>query len=518
VKSAEEIMNMLEAFDLTGSLRDAGELAGVSHHTVARYVAAREAGGLSERPAARSQLVDEFLPKIEEWIDRSKGRLRADRAHEKLVVLGYAGSQRTTRRAVAAVKRDYRLGRVRVHRPWVTEPGMWLQYDFGDGPVIDGVKTTLFVAWLAWSRFRVVLPIRDKTAASVMAALDVTLRRIGGAPTYLLTDNEKTVTTEHVAGMPVRNPNIVAFSRYYGVTIHTCVAADPASKGGSESSVKIAKADLVPKDTNLRDAYDSFQELEAACEAFCAQVNARTHRVTRRAPDEMLAEERARLHPVPAAPHTVAFGVTRTVPASMPMVSFEGGQYSVPSHLLGQTVWARVHGRGADEQVIIVHVGSTGPVEVARHQRATPGSPRIEDTHFPPAPAGALERTPLARNAGEVEFLALGDGARLWLTEAAAAGTSKIRLKMAQAVTLAKLFEAKDVDWALGHAAVHARFAEADLASILDHHATINSAAPPSRAGEAGSLTQGTAGWAALGTPTTPAPTPAGDGEQEPVR
>jgi hypothetical protein len=29
VKFAEEIMNMLDAFDLTGSLRDAGELAGV---------------------------------------------------------------------------------------------------------------------------------------------------------------------------------------------------------------------------------------------------------------------------------------------------------------------------------------------------------------------------------------------------------------------------------------------------------------------------------------------------------
>ena len=28
MKSAEEIMNMLEAFDLTGSLRDAGELSG----------------------------------------------------------------------------------------------------------------------------------------------------------------------------------------------------------------------------------------------------------------------------------------------------------------------------------------------------------------------------------------------------------------------------------------------------------------------------------------------------------
>ncbi len=86
---------------------------------------------------------------------------------------------------------------------------MWLQYDFGDGPRIDGVKTVLFCAWLAWSRFRVVLALRDKTAPSVFAALDVTLRRLGGAPTYVLTDNEKTVTIEHVAGIAVRNPQVV---------------------------------------------------------------------------------------------------------------------------------------------------------------------------------------------------------------------------------------------------------------------------------------------------------------------
>ncbi len=177
---------------------------------------------------------------------------------------------------------------------------MWLQYDFGDGPLIEGVKTTLFVAWLAWSRFRVVLAIRDKTGPSVMAALAVTLRRLGGAPTYVLTDNEKTVT-EHVAGIAVRNPAMVDFARFYGVTVHTCVAADPASKGGSESSVKIAKADLVPKDTNLLEAYDSFGQLEGACAAFCEQVNAREHRVTRRVLQQMLAEERARLRPVPAS-------------------------------------------------------------------------------------------------------------------------------------------------------------------------------------------------------------------------
>lgn len=502
MKSAEEIMKILDAYDLTGSLRDAGELAGCSHHTVKAYVERRAAGGLNDKPAARPQLIDKYLPKVEEWVERSGGKVRADVAHEKLLALGYCGSQRTTRRAVAKVKCAYRAGRVRVHRPWITEPGMWLQYDYGEGPVIDGAKTVLFVAWLAWSRFRVVIPLRDKTIPSVFAALDVTFRRLGGVPTYVLTDNEKSVTTEHVAGIPVRNGQLVGFAEHYSVVVHTCVPADPASKGGTESSVKISKADLVPKETNLLDEYASFGELEAACEQFCEKVNTREHRVTKRPPVEMLAQERARLHPVPDQAHTVAFGVTRVVPVNTPMVAFESGQYSVPHELLGTTVWVRVQGLGdADEQVVITYVGADGPVEVARHHRASPGTPRITDEHFPPQPAGALERIPRAKNAQEAAFLALGEGARLWLVEAAAAGTGKMRVKMSQALSLAKLFDPLEVDWALGHAAVHARFAEADLPSILDHHAS-QPGAGTHRATEGSSLTQGTAGWATLGRVT----------------
>ena len=59
-------MEILDAYDLTGSFRDAAELAGCSHHTVARYVAARDAGqgAGGGGMAARPQLVDEFLPKV----------------------------------------------------------------------------------------------------------------------------------------------------------------------------------------------------------------------------------------------------------------------------------------------------------------------------------------------------------------------------------------------------------------------------------------------------------------------
>jgi transposase len=499
LKSAEEIMNILDAYDLTRSYRDAAELAGCSHHTVKHYVEKRDAGGTLVFAAQRPMLIDPFLPKLEEWVVRSTGKLRADVAHDKLLALGYQGSDRTTRRAVAKIKKAYRAGRVRVHRPWVVEPGLWLQYDYGDGPVVDGVKTILFCAWLAWSRFRVVIALRDKTQPSVFAALDATFRRLGGCPTYVLTDNEKTVTVEHVAGIPVRNPALVAWAAHYAVTVHTCEPADPASKGGTEASVKISKADLVPTEANLLDSYDSFADLEAACEAFCEKVNTRVHRVTRRPPVEMLAEERQHLHPVPAHPHTVAFGTTRVVPPNTPMIAFEAGSYSVPHTLLGETVWVRTHGAGAEELIVVTHLGAAGPVEVARHKRATPGSPQILEEHFPPQPAGALDRAPKPKNAAEREFLALGEGAALWLVEAAAAGTTKMRVKMAEALALAKLFDPGEVDWALGHAAVHGRFAEADLASILDHHAAGARSSQRHQAGEDRSLTQGTAAWAQLG-------------------
>jgi transposase len=80
----------------------------------------------------------------------------------------------------------------------------------------------------------------------MISALDRCFRLIGGIPTYALTDNEKTVTDVHIARIPVRNPQMVAAAHYCGVTITTCVPADPESKGGSEATVRIAKADLVP--------------------------------------------------------------------------------------------------------------------------------------------------------------------------------------------------------------------------------------------------------------------------------
>src|SRR5215469_6804992 len=490
-------MEILEAYDLTRCAYSAGQLAGCDPKTVKRYVALREAGGGDPLPPApRPKLIDRFLPKVEELVENSKGRIRADKVHERLVAMGFVGTERTTRRAVAAAKTAYRAGRRRTYRPWVPEPGLWLQFDWGEGPRVNGRRTQLFCAWLSWSRFRVVIPTWDQTLGTLIGCLDATLRRVGGAPTYLLSDNAKTVTVEHVAGVAVRHPTIVAAGRHYGATVHSCEPFDPESKGGVEATVRIAKADLVPKETNLRGEYGDFAELVAACQAWCEHINARVHRETGAVPADRLGLERARLHPLPAQPHVVALGEERLVNEDQ-TVRFGSVRYSTPPGHVDTRVWCRVVG----EELVIVAMTPAGLAEIARHPLSTPGNPRVLDEHYPHHPGGNHPRPPRPRprTKAEADFLAIGDGAHAWLIEAAATGTARVRAKMARAVEFAAILGADRVDQALGLAAAAGRFDEADLGSILDHLAVNGHPGDLVRADETHSAQPGTSSWRRFG-------------------
>ncbi len=157
-------MEILEAYDLTGSYRAAAELAGCDHHTVARYVQMRAAGQPPDRRRHRAR-GDRRLSAEDRGSWWSARRARSARMSST------NGSSRWGSPAVSGP----RAGRSRRRRPsfglvggecigrGVTEPGLWLQYDFGDGANdFRPGKTTLFCAWLAWSRFRVVIPIGQR--------------------------------------------------------------------------------------------------------------------------------------------------------------------------------------------------------------------------------------------------------------------------------------------------------------------------------------------------------------------
>jgi hypothetical protein len=66
------------------------------------------------------------------------------------------------------------------------------------------------------------------------------------------------------------------------------------------------------------------------------------------------------------------YGLTRTVGSNIPVISFDGGEYSVPNHLRDETVWVRHHG----DEVVVTALERDGAREVARHEVTTPGNPR----------------------------------------------------------------------------------------------------------------------------------------------
>ena len=342
------------------------------------WPSASGAGRCPAAPARRPGVIDEFLPKLEELVERSKGKIRADVAHEKITAMGYAGSERTTRRAVARLKEAWQAGRRRV-LPAV-DPGaghvgaVRLRRRAGGRRRGDGA--VLPVAGL--------VPVPGGAAAagqdrpSVWAAVDVALRRPGGVPAYLLTDNEKTVTVEHVAGIPVRNPGAVEFGRHYGLTVATCVPYDPASKGGSESTVKLAKADLVP-DRREPAAASTAASRSWRRRARCSASRSTPGRTGSPAGPRRRCWPRSGPGCTRSRPRRSPrrSGVTRRVDA-MSLVTFEGGQYSVPHQLAGQAVYVRRHGEpGRDHP-----------------RRARQGRPRWPGTRSPRRAArGSTRRT-----------------------------------------------------------------------------------------------------------------------------
>jgi hypothetical protein len=342
-----------------------------------------------------------------------------------------------------------------------------------------------------------VIPVWDCTLGTLVACLDTTLRRIGGAPTYILTDNAKTVTIEHIAGIPVRHPQMVAAGRHYGCQVMTCVPYDPESKGGAEATVRIAKADLVPTEANLLPQYAAFAEPADACRIWCDQANARRHRATGQIPESRLDIERTTLHVLPDEPLALALGEERTVRDDR-TVSFGSVRYSTPPGYTGSRVWCRVVG---EELSITARTNSGDLSEIWRHQLSTPGTPQIIDEHYPDHPDGRSVHQPRLRprTEAEIAFVGLGPGAGRWLKEAGPAGATRIRAKMARAVELAAVLGTDKVDEALGLAAAAGRFGDDDLPSILDHLAAHKPLGEVVRADEAHSVQPGTGGWQAMG-------------------
>jgi hypothetical protein len=115
-------LDIINAYEETGSLRAAAALCGTTHKTVKRVLERRTAG---QRPGRRRipvpGLADPFTDLIFARVKATDGRITAKRLLPVVRAAGYPGSARTLRRAVAVQKATWKRAR-RVYRPWTPEP------------------------------------------------------------------------------------------------------------------------------------------------------------------------------------------------------------------------------------------------------------------------------------------------------------------------------------------------------------------------------------------------------------
>ncbi len=129
--------------------------------------------------------------------------------------------------------------------------------------------------------------------------------------------------------------------------------------------MRVAKADLVPTETNLLGAYRTFGELETACRTFCDEVNDREHRETPSPPDRSAGRG---TDPIASAAGKSVHRRVRNDTASALgcTVSVEGVRYSVTHTLVDMRVRVRFHGKELIVTAVDDH-GSKG-TRIARRE------------------------------------------------------------------------------------------------------------------------------------------------------
>jgi transposase len=449
-------LDIINAFEETGSLRAAAALCGTTHKTVKRVLDRRAAGQEPGRRLGRPKpvgLAEPYTDLIFGKVKATDGRITAKRLLPVARAAGYAGSARTFRRAVAEQKRRWRRVR-RVYRPWTPSPGEHLLIDYGtvtSGPN-QGLK--LFTAVLAWSRWRFVRFTRDETLETTLRLLAECFETAGGVPAVVLADRMGCLKGGVVANVVVPTAAYVRFAAHYGFRPDFCEAADPESKGAVEALVRYSKSDLVVP------AADFGGDLAAANDAaliWCTEVNAVKHSETQAVPDERLAAEREVLRALPSLRASVRRGVMRKVD-KMSTVRVGSARYSVPHTLVGRNVEVSA----VDDRIEVWH----GEDVVATHRLVPPGATSILDEHYD-KPARRPQRAVRPRTQVEKQFLALGEVAEAFLRAAAATGTTRLPAHLAEITALEAAHGREQVVAALTRAVEFRRFTADDVRSIL---------------------------------------------------
>jgi transposase len=448
LKTAREKLDIITAYEETGSYRAAAELCGTTHKTVKRVVEKWRAGEDLTAPRRKVERnIDAFRDLVVDRVEATRGRISAKRLLPIVRAAGYAGSGRNFRRLVAEVKADWRRQH-RVFRPWVHAPGEHLVIDWAEVG-----RWKIFCAVLGWSRVRFVRFAFDQTTDTTLRLLAECLEEIGGVPAVVLTDRMAALRGQIVANQVVPNAAFVRFATHYGFRPDWCEAGDPQSKGLVEHLAGYAQRDL------LVPQVEGWSRWRTPTPPPSCGVRRSTPRCTPRSP---------RSRPSGSSSNGRCCGRCRRCGRRFAAASSARSTGSDRAVRLGPLLGPRrarrpeVEVAAEDQRIVIFHRDEP----VATHPLVAPGEVSIVDDHYG-GPRRPPARAVRPRSAAERAFLQLGPVAEDFLRAAAAAGTNKLSTELAGIVELTAAWERDQVVAALERALMFRRFTAADIRSIL---------------------------------------------------
>jgi transposase len=285
-------------------------------------------------------------------------------------------------------------------------PGEFSQHDFGVVSVrfTSGAveRVRFFASRLKWSRFAHVSVVPDEREEALVRGLLQAFEAFGGVPLVTVWDNPKTVVLARKGELIVWNPVFGQVALDYRFAPELCWPRAGQQKGAVENLVGWVKKSFF----TCRRFHDR-ADLEQQLADWLRTVNTeRPSRATGVIPAVRLAEERARLRPLPISARAYALK-TAVVVSARARVTHAGREYSMPPATIGQAATLHLY---EDHIEILTKTG-----ERVRHPRTA-----ARASLLPEHRAAMLDtvRGGRARLYFQRQSLwELGPAAEAWLTE-----------------------------------------------------------------------------------------------------
>jgi transposase len=254
-------------------------------------------------------------------------------------------------------------------------PGELLQIDWGEvrnfpfsKPALVGQTRYFFAARLKYSRWMFVRFTSEMREETLLRCLTACFVELAGVPWAVTSDNMKTITlgrddhNQPICGCPL-GAAFQKFAAEFGFHPSLCTPGAANQKGAVENLVKYVKGNFIAG----RSFYDDL-DLAHQNGQWLHEVNeVRVCSATEQIPSVRLAVERHQLNRLPVAAHDYGFFDSVLVSRES-LVVIATNRYSVPSHLVGHTLTARLH----LERINLfdgMELVASHPRQYGRHQR-----------------------------------------------------------------------------------------------------------------------------------------------------